>query len=67
MSFTTARVPYPLGVGVNTHNGECTDPGDGKPGDSGAENFENNTHQEGNVAVSPVTLVTKALAYFSSI
>lgn len=31
------------------------------------ENSKNNTHQEGNVVVSPVTLVSKVLAYFSSI
>lgn len=51
--------------GKQTQMENCTYPGDGEPLASGAENSKNNTHQEGNVAVSPVTLVSKVLVYFS--
>ena len=40
----------------------CSYPGDGDPLASGAKNSTNNTHQESNVAVSPIR---KVPSYFS--
>lgn len=57
---------YPLSIGVNIQKlNIAINTGDGESLDPWANNSKNNTHKEGNEALSPVTLVEKVLDNFS--